>query len=419
MAERKRRRRRRHRRNNGCIAALVIVVAIGAAAAYGIPWALSQYSGAVRETFSESVEKSVNVIQAKETEFEELTVTEEEVEGHFYYNQLSESDRTVYRELMQGIEQMEEGIRIHAGREDHPEKVYEYLLFDCPEFFWCAGSSQMSVYEDYTEFYPAYSCSPEEKERKRREIDAAARTCIDGIDSAASEYEKIRYVYEYLVDTVEYDEDAPDNQNIYSALVGKRSVCAGYSRAAQYLLNRMGIECIYVIGTAQRQEAHAWNIVNCDGKYYQMDVTFADPVFLSSENGETVPGDMISYDYLCCTDAQIATDHAQSTDVPYPACISDDLNYYKMNGLYYESYDPQLLLNAMNDSIYARREMFVCKFSDSEVYAQAREGLIEELFPKAARTLGAEYGLESVRYTYIEDEPHSKLTVFWDYGDEN
>ena len=38
---------------------------------------------------------------------------------------------------------------------------------------------------------------------------------------------KIRYVYEYLVNTVDYDENAPDNQNIYSALVGKSSVCAG------------------------------------------------------------------------------------------------------------------------------------------------------------------------------------------------
>ncbi len=35
---------------------------------------------------------------------------------------------------------------------------------------------------------------------------------------------KIKYIYTYLIDNVDYDLDAPDNQNIYSALVGKRSV---------------------------------------------------------------------------------------------------------------------------------------------------------------------------------------------------
>ena len=56
-------------------------------------------------------------------------------------------------------------------------------------------------------------------------------------------------------------EGAPDNQNIYSALVGKRTVCAGYARSAQYLLQKMGMECIYVTGTCANGEAHAWNQV--------------------------------------------------------------------------------------------------------------------------------------------------------------
>ena len=63
-----------------------------------------------------------------------------------------------------------------------------------------------------------------------------------------------KYIYEYLVNNVQYVEEAPDNQNIYSALVGKATVCAGYAKANQYLLNRMGIYCTYVIGTAALEE---------------------------------------------------------------------------------------------------------------------------------------------------------------------
>ena len=113
---------------------------------------------------------------------------------------------------------------------------------------------------------------------------------LKGLDGNASEYDKIKYIFEYLVNTVDYNMEAPDNQNIYSALAGKASVCAGHSRAAQYLLQQTGIECIYVTGTIPGQGAHAWNIVKCGGQYYQMDVTFGDPVFLETESGENLAG---------------------------------------------------------------------------------------------------------------------------------
>ena len=64
-----------------------------------------------------------------------------------------------------------------------------------------------------------------------------------------TDYQKILYVYEYIVNTVDYDLEAADNQNIYSVFVNRRSVCAGYSKATQYLLERLGVFCTYVTGT--------------------------------------------------------------------------------------------------------------------------------------------------------------------------
>ena len=136
----------------------------------------------------------------------------------------------------------------------------------------------MTVYKDYTEFHPSYICTQDQRESRQEQIENAAQEALAGAQGCETEYEKIKYIFKYLVDTVDYDQNALDNQNIYSSLVGKRSVCAGYSRAAQYLLKQMGIECIYVVGTVKEQGAHAWNIVKCDDKYYQMDVTFGDPI---------------------------------------------------------------------------------------------------------------------------------------------
>ncbi len=359
--------------------------------------------------------ETVSLTGEQQVEFPELTVTVEEVAGDFYYQQLSEAEQTAYREMLQGVNGMEETIRVHAGRGDDAGKVYEYLLYDRPELFWCDGTSRMTIYEDYTEMSPGYTCPASEKEVRQAQIDAAVQQCMAGIGADASDYEKIRYVYEYIVNTVDYDENAPDNQNIYSALALRRSVCAGYSRAAQYLLKNMGIQCIYVIGNIAGQGAHAWNIVQCGGKYYQMDTTFGDPVFLEEESGESLPGSSINYDYLCCTDAEIAIDHVQDDFVEYPACSSDDLNYYRMNGMYYESFDQEELLGRMNDSIYSGSDTFVCKFADTGLYDAAIGTIVDDLLPRAAQNLAAYYGLGSVRYTYAEDREHSKLTVFWNY----
>ena len=359
--------------------------------------------------------ETVSLAGEQQVEFPELTVTVEEVAGDFYYQQLSEAEQTAYREMLQGVNGMEETIRVHAGRGDDAGKVYEYLLYDRPELFWCDGTSRMTIYEDYTEMSPGYTCTAAEKEQRQAQIDAAAEECMAGIGADASDYDRIRYVYEYIVSTVDYDENAPDNQNIYSALALRRSVCAGYSRAAQYLLKNMGIQCIYVIGNITGQGAHAWNIVQCGGKYYQMDATFGDPVFLEEESGESLPGSSINYDYLCCTDAEIAIDHEQDDFVEYPACGSDDLNYYRMNGMYYETFDQEELLGRMNDSIYSGSDTFVCKFADTGLYDAAIGTVVDDLLPRAAQNLAAHYGLGSVRYTYAEDREHSKLTVFWNY----
>lgn len=415
MADRRRRRKRKRARTAGCLCALAVLTGAGAMAAYALPWAQAELGGMLKKIAGKAVEETVNAVSERGADFPELTVTVEEVEGDFYYQQLSEAEQTVYRELLQGVQDMEECVLLHAGRDDQPAKVYEYLLYDRSELFWCDGSSRMTVYDSYTEFYPGYTCTADIRDQRQAEIDAAVEACIGGADAGAPEYDRIKYVFEYIVNTVDYDEDAPDNQNIYSALVGKRSVCAGYSRAAQYLLGKLGIETIYVVGTVEEQGAHAWNIVNCDGKYYQMDVTFADPVFYSAESGEMLPENVINYDYLCCTDSEIAVDHVQSSETAYPVCDQEDLNYYRMNGMYYDSFDPQILLSDMNQSIYAGEKMYVCKFSDSSVYGQARDAVINDLFSKAAQNLAGAYGLERVKYTYIEDEKHCRMTVFWNY----
>ena len=71
--------------------------------------------------------------------------------------------------------------------------------------------------------------------------------------------------------------ESEHDQNIARVFWKKQAVCAGYARAVQYLLERLGIPCIYVEGnTIGSSEGHAWNIVQIGGQYYYVDATNGD-----------------------------------------------------------------------------------------------------------------------------------------------
>lgn len=96
------------------------------------------------------------------------------------------------------------------------------------------------------------------------------------------------------------------NQSAYSTLVNGRTVCAGYARAFQYLMQQLGVPCYYCTGYAG--ESHAWNIIRLDDGYYNVDATWDDT------------GDG-TYDYFNKTDADYAGSHLrQEMSVYLPSC---------------------------------------------------------------------------------------------------
>lgn len=132
--------------------------------------------------------------------------------------------------------------------------------------------------------------------------------------------DKVKTVHDYLVNTCRYDVEFanPNMFNIRGALIDGVCVCAGYARALKYILDRMNIKCICIIGRGgdilERAEGHAWNYVKLDGEWYAMDVTWDDPV------GDT---DEIRYDYFLMGSKQITKDHLPSETYDYPELAGD------------------------------------------------------------------------------------------------
>lgn len=93
------------------------------------------------------------------------------------------------------------------------------------------------------------------------------------------DYEKLCAVYDWMCDNIVYDYDNLNDESYvlkfsaYAALVNKTAVCQGYAVLLYRLMLELGIDCRVIAGTGNGGD-HAWNIVELDGLYYNLDSTW-------------------------------------------------------------------------------------------------------------------------------------------------
>ena len=307
-------------------------------------------------------------------------------EMDYAFSRLAQEEQELYLELLAILTSYQEEAKLSSMDPDAVDRIYQTIMMDHPELFYLDGYTitRHTIAEEvafYT-FSGQYNRTWEEKEALTLEVEETADKIIKGISDAASDYEKVKYVYEYIVRNTLYDEDSEDNQNILSVLLNQASVCQGYAYATQYLLHEMGIPCTTVAGTAASREGnqvtHAWNLVYIEDSYYYVDTTWGDPVTgRDVQAAELVDEDYVNYDYLNLTTAQISRDHEADVPVELPDCDSETYNYYRMEGLFYETYDRGLVKERIAQAKETGKDHIVMKFPDESVYQQHIDRLFE------------------------------------------
>ncbi len=221
-------------------------------------------------------------------------------------------------------------------------KDYKSVTFDF------AKSDAMYAYESIVE----HKSIPEDKYRARELEDVCRKFLDEKISSAMSDYDKELAVHDYIVENCEYGFSLKHDDsefNAYGCLVNKKAVCSGYAAATNLLLMCCGVECKIVTGEARdiyaensETERHAWNQVNVDGTWYNLDTTWDDPV-----GGKS----MILHEYFNINDDIMDDTHTWDKK-EFEKCDSMQANYYYMKGAYIS--DTTTLENYIGNEIQAQ-----------------------------------------------------------------
>ena len=333
---------------------------------------------------------------------------------YYYYNMLNTVEKNNYETILAGYQRCASEIRLNLNT-SQLKKIFSYIRADHPEIYWVDLQYRYMDYNTYLIFKPQYTYSVAERSRREKQIESSVRNILFDMSHEPSEYGRIKKAFEYLADTVDYQSNALDNQNIYSALVNGRSVCAGYSRAMQYLLQRSGIMALYVPGTLYNRGTHAWNIVRCNGRYYHVDVTFGDPNYtngMMKGQKNTLPKELrYNYAYLCCDDKTMYRDRIVNADYRVPPCINDNYNYFVMRRSYYHYYSASVIAG-MKESIFRGERYWQCQFSNQAAYKKMKQNLQDGLYANMIVD-NAHYSYSGSLQTHYLYQPDVYVIKMW------
>lgn len=225
-----------------------------------------------------------------------------------YYQMLDEKGQHIYRQIYANANAMTEAfIPIEEVTVPEIKNAMMAVYNDHPELFWLNTTFTCKYDKNKVcaELDLDYNMTQEELDKASPDFYNTANSILTELENLGP-YEKEVKLHDLLIRQIDYDQGADMNQSAYSALVEGKSVCAGYARAYQYLMQRMGIPCYYCTGYAGQD--HAWNIVALDDGYYNVDVTWDD-----TPGGE--------YDYFNKTDEDYANTHIrQDMSINLPQC---------------------------------------------------------------------------------------------------
>lgn len=293
------------------------------------------------ETLSE---EDILAAMTSQTTAPNLSITKTTTE-RYGYSTLTAEEKKLYDDIVSGIENLRYKIcEEDAYSMEEWAKIYGMVYNQEPRLFYMNSKVKVGKL-----FY--VTKSSEAINQMQSAIDATADKLVQEAAGKSSTFEKLKVFHDYLVLNSSFEFSSGDqsyNLSIYNAFGSGEPQgniqCNGYAKAMQYLCDKAGIVSMVVTGESMEGASHAWNVVDVDGKWYNLDCTWDDPL-MDPPNYKN-----LRYNFFLVPDKWIhnvthahVNQHKLSSGkyITYftpPACTDTAQNYFIKNGYVYNDF---------------------------------------------------------------------------------
>lgn len=261
-------------------------------------------------------DKDLNSLKDSNIDYSTYSVN---IETSPYYSMLDENEKDLYKQIYANADNLKKTFVPKQNiTKNELEETIIAVYNDSPELFWIdtSYSYKYLISGKIAQVTLNYNSTADDIESSKYLFNQATNKIINEANNYNNNYDKEKFVHDYILEKNIYDINNKLNQSAYSALVNGKTVCAGYSRAFQYIMNKLNITTYYVTGKSQG-ESHAWNIVKLGNGYYNIDLTWDD-------------GKIITYNYFNKTDYEFSKTHERSEkSINLPSCNATTYKYKK------------------------------------------------------------------------------------------
>ena len=266
-----------------------------------------------------------------------------ELGGNEYgYNLLSDSEKRLFDAIGEQVEAFIAGssykddlnsesaritVNLDASQNEFSENDLANTIcrfvYCNPQYYWIGLSYSYGLRTDSVAavinvdpYYYSYSSRKAADDAIKAKTDA----WVDEICSAASngDFYAVLKAHDIIIRAIDYAYDSsgkPEQSmwahSIAGVFTGQGAVCEGYAKCFEYLLDKAGIQNIYILGTGAK-EAHAWNAVELLNQWYLCDVTWDDPDSPISDGLNDS-----NYSYFCIPESKFNQKHHAWDDSNY------------------------------------------------------------------------------------------------------
>lgn len=358
-------------------------------------------------------------------------IIEANLDSYPLYKSLSSEKRDLYIDIATAME-THSGQSIKIGTyktrdelraaKSELSNLYRDICYEHPEYFWVdpythqtseieqSGSTKLAL-------NVMYIIDKETADEYQGTFENAVGSIMLGASLCDTDFDKVLFVYDYILEHAEYDDELAENESddtssklrrsAYGCLIEGKTVCSGYALAFRYIMRELG----YTAGVEFNNydnfsiiTGHVWNYLELENEYYYFDLTWDDTAFDSEDYKPYLDH---SHLYFGITKDELSkTNFTMDNNAPTPNCDGKKYNYYEQKGWNFEEYDA----NAVNSAIFEQSilgNMVELRFGSYSELLDAKSDLIDN-----GRINELIKDKENLRYIISNDSMH--LIFFFD-----